>query len=339
MCGAQLGFSWTADLYPIIAGFKKLFQDFKCLGSSKVWETTSVMTRTIRACQNDLSDNQRFVDMPHSTGKAGSATKWWCQIEFHPHSLALSPTDFSFFDSKQNRGIAERIWHDSMWYTCNIYIYYIYTYKHIIHISTCISKTSTASLFFPWKNKWTVAASLKKPWKARVRSSSVQCLLKVGCAVAVLCFVSSQTDVASKTTNLMVYLPMTLYWGSKILKMHPYIQRALKANLFFKFTNKNVLLAAFWYSKLRFVWHGCVNGAGHQCNLAESTWSCFVNPARDFDGQTLGRKRRLLHEWIWLKFADDKRIDENFGQWEFWWIGHDSVDGRNPAPPGMYKPL
>lgn len=49
-------------------------------------------------------------------------------------------------------------------------------------------------------------------------------------------------------------------------------------------------------SKLRFVWRGCVNGAGHQCNLAESTWSCFVNPARDFDGQTLGSKRCLLHE-------------------------------------------
>ena len=27
--------------------------------------------------------------------------------------------------------------------------------------------------------------------------------------------------------------------------------------------------------------------AGHQCNLAESSRSGLVNPARDFDGQTL----------------------------------------------------
>ena len=301
------------------------------------------MTRTTPELVRDRQpDNQRFVDMPPLHRQS-----WECDEGFmlsnrdhHPHSLALSPTDFSWWKSKQNRGTKSGIvlQRESDMILCDTYVIYI-IYISIKYIYQLAFQKQALQAFFSMKNTSTVAASLKKPWKARVRSSSVQCLLKVGCVVAVLCFVRSQTDVASKTTNLMVYLPMTLYGGSKNLKMHPYIQRALKANLFFKFTNKNVLLAAFWYSKLRFVWHGCVNGAGHQCNLAESTWSCFVNPARDFDGQTLGSKRCLLHEWIWLKFADDKRIDENFGQWEFWWIGNDSVDGRNPAPPGMYKPL
>lgn len=227
--------SWTADLFFRSLQVFTWFQDFKCLGSSKVWEilvwwlgpppSLSVMTTgQPKVCW--------YATTPPA--KLGVRRRFHA-VKSRPPSpffgLVANRLFMMKIEAKQGNKIwnciAERIWHDSMWYICNIY--YIYT-EHKIHISTCISKTSTASLFFHEK-QINRRSFIEKTLKGQSEKFLCPMLAEgwLRCCCALFCEIS---DWCCLKNNKLNGLPTNdIVWGLKKFEDAPLYTKGIESQL------------------------------------------------------------------------------------------------------------